>query len=793
MSSLKQTVSGILMMGLMAATVVMAANGTTPPAPSAPAPTSAPAPKSAWWAYQPLQNASVPQTKHADWARTPIDSFVLAKLEDKNLGPSADADRATFIRRATLDVWGLIPTPEEVDAFVKDRSPDAYEKLVERLLASPRYGERQARRWLDLARYADSSGFQNDHTRANLWRYRDWVIDAFNDDKPYDRFIKEQLAGDELYPNDKKAQIATGFIANYPDNYNSRDLIGRRYGIITDVTDAVGAVFLAQTVECSRCHNHKNDKITAKEYFQMQAFFANISEDNKIPAEVGPQEVAFKDQQAKYDAATKTIRDEQKAILEPLRAAGEKYYKERYLEDSIPYVFAPKDKLDPLGRWVQHRAAYVMGNGVVAEYLKDTVENKNFAAYDPSNEPKLKRYEELAKELKAQDNLKPKSGSLNITAITELGPDAPKTYLLAGGDHTKPQEEVQPGVPATFNPWGGKIEVTPTATSSGRRTALANWITDPRNALTARVFVNRVWAQYFGKGIVTSVSDFGRAGTKPTHPELLDYLAGGFVKSGWDVKQLHRQILLSSVYRQSSDYRQDVHAADPQDQLLAVFPRRRLDAEQIRDSLLVASGKLNDTIGGPSVRPPLPSGTDEDGRAGAWEVSDDPADYDRRSLYVFVKRTLPYPLLESFDMAGSQTVHSKREVTTSSLQALNLINDELVFQWSKALAGRVYDEVGNSEKAQLDRLYSILYARKPDRFERSTALAFLDEQEKLFRAKLAESERERQDSKPTLVKASLTTQPKTRSGANHGKLARAAAFVSLAHTLVNANEFVYRN
>jgi len=785
MSAFKRTVGGLLLMSVMTATVVVAADSTSP--------ASTPAQTRAWWAYQPLQNAGVPETKHSAWVRTPIDSFVLAKIEEKGLKPSQDAERATFIRRATLDVWGLIPTPDEVDAFVKDRSPDAYEQLVERLLASPRYGERQARRWLDLARYADSSGFQNDHTRANLWRYRDWVINAFNNDKPYDEFVKEQLAGDELHPNDKNAQIATGFLANYPDNYNSRDLIGRRYGIITDVTDTVGAVFLAQTVECSRCHNHKSDRITAKEYFGLQAFFANISEDNKIPAEVGPQEIAFKEQQTKYDAATKAIRDEQKAILDPIRAAGERFYKERYLEDSTPYVFAPKDKLDPLGRWVQHRASYVMGPGVVADYLKDTVQNKNFAAYNPANEPKLKRYEELAKQLKAQENLKPKSGSVNLTTIFELGPDTPKTYFLAGGDHTKPLDEVQPGVPATLNPWGGKIEAIPTATSSGRRTALANWITDPRNALTARVFVNRVWAQYFGKGIVTSVSDFGRAGTKPTHPELLDYLADGFIKSGWDVKQLHRQILLSSVYRQSSDYRPDVHDADPQDQWLAVFPRRRLDAEQIRDSLLVASGRLNDTVGGPSVRPPLPQGTDEDGRAGAWDVSESPADFDRRSLYVFVKRTLPYPLLESFDMAASQTVHSKREVTTSSLQALNLINDELVFQWSKALAGRVFDEAGDSDKARLERLYSILYARKPDRFERNTALAFLDEQERLFRAKLAESEQEPQDGAPKLVPTSLTTQSKSQPGAQHAKVARAAAFVNLAHTLANANEFVYRN
>lgn len=776
----KGIVRGAVLSGLAATAVIASAAEQPKPAATAPA--------RAWWAYQPLQAGAAPQIKNAAWARTPIDAFVLAKLEAKGLTPSPDADRASFVRRATLDTWGLIPTPEEVDAFVKDRAPDAYEKLVDRLLASPRYGERQARRWLDLARYADSSGFQNDHTRANLWRYRDWVIDAFNADKPYDAFIKEQLAGDELYPNDKQAQIATGFIANYPDNYNSRDLIGRRYGIITDVTDAVGSVFLAQTVECARCHNHKSDRISEKEYFQLQAFFANISEDNKILADVGPQEIAFKEQTAKWEAATRTLRDEQKAILEPFKAAGEKYYKERYLEDSIPYVFAPKDKIDPLGRWVQHRVSYVMGNGVVAEYLKDSVTNKTFAAYDPSNTDKQKRYEELAKELKKYADQKPKTGSLYITAITELGhPETPKSYLYAGGDHTKPQEEVQAAVPAALNPWGGKVEVVPTATSSGRRTALANWIADPRNALTARVFVNRVWAQYFGKGIVETVSDFGRAGTRPVNPELLDYLAGGFVKSGWSVKQLHRQILLSSVYRQASDYRDDVHQADPKNELLAVFPRRRLDAEQIRDSLLAASGKLVDKIGGPSVLPPLPRGVDEAGRGGDWDASTNVEDHNRRSLYVFVKRTLPYPLLESFDMAASQTVHSKREVTTSSLQALNLINDELVFQWSKALAKRVIADAGESDKARLDRLYAILYARKPDRFERDAAFAFLNQQEKSIRHKLAQVQQAPQDG-VVLTRVSTTTEAASQAG----ELPRFAAFVNLSHTLVNANEFVYR-
>jgi hypothetical protein len=789
MSMVKKAIRGALVLTLTAATVAFAAD--TKPVASSSASNVPSQQARAWWAYQPLAAVEAPtvQKQNKKWVRTPIDAFVVAKLEENNLTPSPDADRAAFIRRATLDVWGLIPTPEEVDAFVSDRSPKAYEKLVDRLLASPRYGERQARRWLDLARYADSSGFQNDHTRANLWRYRDWVINAFNNDKPYDQFIKEQLAGDELYPNDKNAQIATGFIANYPDNYNSRDLVGRRYGIVTDVTDAVGTVFLAQTIECARCHNHKNDRVSAKEYFQLQSFFANISEDNKIPADVGAQEIAFKEQMAKWEAATKAIRDEQKAILDSVRAEGEKYYKERYLEDSIPYVFAPQDQLDPLGRWVQHRVSYVMGQGVVAEYLKDTVENPKFAAYNPANAEKHKRYQELAKLLKEFAGLRPKTGSVNITAITELGhSQTPKTYLLAGGDHTKPQEEVQPGVPTAFNPWGGKIDVVPTATSSGRRTALANWIADPRNGLTARVYVNRVWAQYFGKGIVETVSDFGRAGTKPANPELLDYLAAGFVKSGWDIKQLHRGILLSSVYRQSSDYREGIREADPKEQLLAVFPRRRLDAEQIRDSLLVASGKLVDKVGGPSVLPPLPKGVDESGRGGDWEVSTNTEDYNRRSLYVFVKRTLPYPLLETFDMAGAQSVHSKREVTTSSLQALNLINDELVYQWSKELAGRVIDTAGRSEKARLDRLYKILFSRQPDQFERNSALAFLDDQSKLIESKLAESEAKQPSE--GVVKVSLRTE--SPSGVDHAKLARLAAFVDLAHTLANSNEFVYR-
>src|SRR5205814_2330687 len=265
----------------------------------------------------------------------PIDAFVLAQLEAKGLKPSPDADRAAYIRRATLDVWGLLPTPGVVQAFVNDRSPDAYEKLVDRLLASHHFGERQARRWLDLARYADSAGFQNDNTRPNNWRYRDYVIDAFNRDKPFDRFIREQLAGDELWPDSQEARIATGFLAGYPDNSNSRDLVQRKYQIATDMTDLVGETFLSATIGCARCHNHKSDKVSQKEYFQLQAFFANTSFDEKAPlADKGPYDIAYEKARAAYQEATKDIRAQQKAILDSVRDQGLQYHKERYRTDS---------------------------------------------------------------------------------------------------------------------------------------------------------------------------------------------------------------------------------------------------------------------------------------------------------------------------------------------------------------------------------------------------------------------------------------------------------------------------
>lgn len=738
------------------------------------------------WAYQPLQEQAVPAVSNAKWVRSPIDAFVLAKLDEKGIKPSRDADRAAFVRRATLDAWGLVPTPEEVKAFVNDKSPDAYEKLVDRLLASPRFGERQARRWLDLARYADSAGFQNDATRPNNWRYRDYVVAAFNSDLPFDRFIKEQLAGDELWPDDQQARIATGFLAGYPDNANSRDLVQRKYQIETDMTDAVGEVFLGSTVGCARCHNHKSDKVSQKEYFQLQAFFANTSFDPGVQLQKGTEkqwDVAFREQQQKYREATKEIRDKQRAILDPVREAGVKYQKERYLTDSRDAIFKPESEWTALDRWVNHRHKTVAGDGGgVAGYLRLTAEQKDHPQYNPENVAKWAEYQKLQAELRKFDELRPARGSLNITTATELGkPDSPPTFVRFTGIHERPTEEVQPGIPAL---WGGdKVNIVPTATSSGRRTALANWIASPNNPLTARVYVNRVWSQYFDKGIVATPQDFGRSGEKPTHPELLDYLASSFVKNGWSVKSLHRSILLSGVYRQASDEREDVVKADPENRLLAVYPRKRLEAEQIRDSLLYVSGQLVDEVGGPAVFPPLAESlaggrADFDGNQ-AWVVSKDKRDWNRRSLYTFVRRSLPYPLTQTFDPANPSQPHHKRDVTTTPLQALTLFNSDIVVDWSRALTGRLINEAGSDVDAVVGRLYQVLFARDPSKTELAALKSFVGQQEKNIQQQVAEGKF------AVAVPTGLKEVPKASP-------VRLAALVDLVHTVANSNEFAYR-
>jgi hypothetical protein len=779
------------------------------------------------WAYQPVQRPEIPQVKNAKWVRNPIDSFVLAKIEAAGLTPSPEADRATYIRRATLDTWGLLPTPEEVHAFEKDRSKDAYEKLVDRLLASPRFGERWGRRWLDQARYADSDGYNNDGPRPNIWRYRDYVIKSFNDDKPYDVFVKEQLAGDEIWPDRQEALIATGFLRSFPDEINARDLNLKKQEVANDLTDTVGTVLLGSTVNCAQCHNHKFDKISQKEYYQLQAYFVNTSWRDDVPAATAEEIADYEKKKAKYDAATKDIQAKMDAILQPVIDKLEEDRLSGFVPETRVSIMKKEEERNAYDRWIYHRNLWTMQGRTRNAVLR-------LKEKDPA---KYLEYQELEADLKKFDKQKPKELG-QLSTLTELGhSDSPPTYVLFKGIYDRKLEEVQPGVPALFTEY--QPEIKPTPTSSGRRTALAEWIVDPKNPLTARVFVNRVWGTYFGKAIVETVGDFGKMSAKPTHPELLDYLADSFVHDGkWSVKALQKQILLSATYRQSSEHRDDVAEKDGGNKLLAVFPRQRLDAEQIRDSLLQVAGLLDETVGGPPVFPPAPNFANQAGfNENTWKTSEDLRDQNRRSVYIFVKRNNPYPLLDTFDWANPQSVHGKREVTTTAPQALALINSDLVYGWSQVLAGRVLREAGEKDAARIERLYELLYARKPSREETMTLLAFLDSQQKLLLAQLESGKpivapdgfgekREVGVEVAQLYKSLYGREPdhyekaqlisfvekQQKAGADRAarntgvkaeaakpaapaadpEAARAAAFVDLAHALANSNEFSYR-
>ncbi len=666
--------------------------------------------KTARWAYQPVVRPAVPSVTQQSWVRTPIDAFILAKLEEKGLKPSPDADRASYARRAWLDVVGVIPPPEAVKAFIEDRAPDAYEKLIDGLLGSEHYGERQARRWLDLARYADTTGYSDDEQRPGMWRYRDYVIRAFNEDRPYNQFIREQLAGDEIATRSQETQIATGFLRSYPDAPDHRDLVLKRYQSITDMTDTVGTVFLGQTLECARCHNHKSDPISQKDYFSLQAFFANSVPSDDLPlSELDQRAQKYKADLAKWEDATAPARAAIAEYVKPFDAGIMQYARERFYEDGRKSLEKPQGEWNSLDRWINYRfRQFIVRNnydfkydvnyqGLANAYFKNVVDTD---LVDPNISDELKarhkdereQYQKLVKEFKNFDDIKPVQGFTVISGITELGQADASTlqHVYMGGNHLRPLEEVRPAFPKAITPDDTTPEITATANSSGRRTALAGWIASDRNPLTARVFVNRVWAQLFGDGLVKSVSNFGKSGARPTHPELLDWLADDFVhQQQWSVKRLQRQILLSSVYRQSSAHREDAFAVDPENKLLALYPRKRLDAEQIRDSLLAASGLLVEKVGGPSVYPHIPDAVMKQSTRrvpGFWVTSKDPGEQNRRSLYVYTRRSVPYPMLEAFDMASPQLAHSRRDVTTTPQQSLTLFNNDLVYQWSQSLA-----------------------------------------------------------------------------------------------------------
>ena len=692
----------------------------------------------------------------------PIDAFVLARLRGEGIRPAARADRTALIRRATFDLHGLPPTPAEVQAFVEDDSPDAFAKVVDRLLASPRYGERWARHWLDLARYAESEGFKSDETRPNAWRYRDYVIESLNSDKPYDRFVQEQIAGDELWPNDPHARIATGFNRHYADESNAAILMQRRQEVLLDITDTVGSVFLGLTYSCAKCHDHKFDPILQSDYYRLQAFFTNVTTDDEIHLLNERQRAERELQQAEWEEATREIRAQMDALLESKRAdAFEKQVNRRSPETREAF------RKDAGQRSMYERLLFQQHMWQM-RYHNDARLANSLPKQDKE------RYGELEAALAEFDHLKPGPVPVGM-GIRELGPEAPATHVLSFANYAAPLEEVEPGYLTLLAPGPADYAPVLDGRSSGRRTALAGWLTSDDNPLTARVMANRLWHYHFGQGIVRTPSDFGLMGERPTHPELLDWLALEFQRGGWSIKQMHRLIMNSQTYQQSSEFRQAASDEDPLNRLLWRFPPQRLEGEVIRDSMLAVAGRLNHQVGGPSVFPKLPFGAAEP--RGGWDVPESQHAQDRRSVYVFVRRNSRYPMLESFDMPDTHESCARRSLTTTAPQALALLNSEHTLGWAQGLAGRILDAAGADRDRQIQEGFRLTYSRQPDGWEKDTVLTFFETQRGIIAERAAAGE---PLLLPDVLPAGMSQQ-------------EAAAVVDFAHMLLNSNEFVFKN
>jgi hypothetical protein len=667
------------------------------------------------WAYRAPRRPDLPRLLNQKPASNPIDAFLLDKLAGKKLTFAAAADRRTLIRRVYFDLIGLPPSPDEIETFIADESPDAYEKLVDRLLASPRYGERVAIWWLDVVRFAETDGFKADDPRPNAWRYRDYVIQSFNVDKPFDRFVKEQLAGDELFPGDLDALVATGFLRHFPDEYNAVNLEQRRQEILNDITDTTSAAFLGITLACARCHNHKTDPIAQRDYYRFQSFFAGIwpVEALLLPAE---KKSEYELAQTAWEAKTADVRAAMAKLEESYRTKDGKKQRGRFPEEYANLLDIPFDQRKPLEKQI-------------AALVEKQV-NTRTGDVSKSMKPEEKtEWDRLRTQLMELSKSKPTEPP-RAMAMTDL-PVPPPTKLLKRGNWRNPGEELKPGYISAIDDHDAAMEPAAAGTP-GRRAALANWIASKENPLTARVIVNRLWQHHFGKGLVASPSDFGATGDRPTHPELLDWLAGELKEpspgrgdgKNWSLKHIHRLIVTSTAYRQSAKSDSAGSKIDPENTLLWQFPRQRLDGETLRDAMLAVSGRLNLKAGGTSVFPEIPGELQKS--AGAqWRVSTDPGERDRRSVYVFVKRNLRYPLFSLFDAPDRNETCSRRVATTTAPQALTLLNDAIVLGFAKDFAVRVTKDVGNDPEKVVDRAFVVAFARPPTSEEKQAMAAFL--------------------------------------------------------------------
>jgi len=608
------------------------------------------------WAFQARRDAAPPTFTDAAgraWVRNPIDAFVLAGLRKQGLAPAPAADRATLIRRVTYDLHGLPPTPEQVQAFVHDQSPAAYEKLIDRLLDSPRYGEQWARHWLDVVRFAESDGYEYDTHRPDAWRYRDYVVASFQNDKPYDQFLTEQLAGDEVEPKSDTLLVASGFNRLGPlrKNAGNQEVASSRTEVLTEMTNIVGAAFLGVTVGCSRCHDHKFDPIRQSDYYRLQGYFAQTQSHDIV--------IASPEEQEAYKKAVEPLEMEMRQLRSSMRRAS---------EEEKGKILTKLEELD------------------------EKMPAPPTAFYAVSNSPK----EMTQIHLLGRGDYRNKGDKVGMRPLGVLLPD------------DTPEMPIETAKP---------------------RTRLAAWIARPDNPLTARVMVNRIWGCHFGKGIVSTPNDFGRMGTRPTHPELLDWLANAYVNGGWKLKPLHRMMLLSSTYRQSSQSPAEKIAmeTDAENKLLWKWNRRRLEAEELRDSMLAVSGKLNLKTGGPSVMTNIDPELIKDlKRPQYWVTTRDKSEHDRRTLYLIYKRNLILPFMQVFDSPDTLLSCARRDQSTHAPQALEMMNGKLSNELARVLSERLARE-GATSAERLERGFRLIAGRAPNARERKAAIAYLDD------------------------------------------------------------------
>ena len=829
--------------------------------------------ESTLWSLQPVRLPHTPTVKNKAWVRNPIDAFVLAKLEEKGLKPAPEADRRTLIRRVTFDLTGLPPTPQELAAFLADKTPNAYEKLIDRLLASPAYGERWARHWLDVARFGESHGFEYDRLREHAWRYRDWVVDALNADMPYDQFVREQVAGDVLPDS---SPVATGFLVAGPQDEAGKGAPGLQVRLrareeeLEDMIGLVGQTFLGLTTNCARCHDHKFDPIPAKDYYRLKSALAGVQPGNRSvltqkQADTNTiKSAALRRQQADLQSELRRIEEPTRTRLLAKRGTAPKATTTQpVLRIGFDELLGGRLKLDgksgrfqsePLtvelrektleawvrladleqqggsaltietdggaqfdgivfgerqrGKWISGSEFYHRTKDLDApqetaspdELVQVTIvyradghiqlfrNGKPYAAaYQPERVARtypagkthlligprhtgstnflkgeieeVRVYDQALTDAEVAEsyqhapfNIPPETLTAALTpgerkqrealhaesarragalktleaptlAYAAISQQPNPTYVLPRGDVQLKGELVTPGGLSALTACASDFGLAADAPEAQRRVALAHWLTDSRNPLTARVMVNRVWQQHFGRGIVGTPNDFGNNGESPSHPELLDWLATAFSGPGeWSLKKLHRAILLSSTYRQSGQLDPKAAKIDVDNQLLWRFPPRRLEAEVVRDSMLALSGKLNPALGGPSFRPFTVSNYGSD----FYQLIDkDTPEFNRRTLYRMGVQSARNPLLETLDCPDPSTKTPRRTVTTTPIQALTLMNDSFVLRQSRAFATKVINEAGSTPEAWVAHAYTLAFGRPPTPIERSRALTHL--------------------------------------------------------------------